>query len=76
MGDHITIDLQLLKAREDFSRWSIVHHLKKEGQLAAVLTVDGAWIDTQLRKLAGLPEAFRHVFEDMPRTENFEWNVK
>jgi len=76
MGDSITINLELLKAKEDFSRWSIVHQLKKDGQLAAVLTVDGAWIDTRLRKLTGLPLGFRHVFEQMPRSENFEWNVK
>jgi acyl-CoA thioester hydrolase len=76
MGDNITINLELLKAREDFSRWSIVHHLKKDDQLAAMITLDGAWIDTQKRKLASLPTAFKSVFEQMPRTENFEWSVK
>ncbi len=76
IGDNITIDLELLKARQDYSRWTIVHQLKKDGQLAAVLTLDGAWIDTGLRKLTSLPEAFRNVFEKMPRSQNFEWNVK
>ena len=76
IGDQITIDLELLKARQDFSRWTIVHQIKKEGQLAALLTLDGAWIDTQLRKLTTLPLEYRHVFENMPRSENFEWNVK
>jgi len=76
MGDPITINMELLKAREDFSRWTILHQLKKGDQLAAVLTLDGAWMDTQLRKLTGLPLAFKPVFAKMPRAENFEWNVK
>ncbi len=76
MGDQITIDMKLLKAREDFSRWTIVHQLKKGDQLAAVVTLDGAWIDTHLRKLTGLPLAFKPAFEHIPHAENFEWNVK
>jgi acyl-CoA thioester hydrolase len=76
MGDDISIDLHLVKAKSDFARWTIQHQLKKEGVLAAVLTVEGAWMDTQTRKLTALPLPFREVFEKMPRTENFEWNVK
>jgi len=76
IGDNITIDLELLKAKEDFSRWTIVHQIKKDDQLAALLTLDGAWIDTQLRKLTTLPMEYRHVFGNMPRAQNFEWNVK
>ena len=76
MGDNILINLELRQARNDFSRWTIVHQLKKDDQLAAVITLDGAWIDTQIRKLTGLPLAFKPIFEQMPRSENFEWNVK
>ncbi|MDF2189991.1 acyl-CoA thioesterase [Paraflavitalea sp. CAU 1676] len=74
LGDEVTIDLHLTKAREDQSRWSIRHHIYKKGDiLAAVITVDGAWIDTQLRKLAAPPEQILHVFNNMPRAEDFEW---
>jgi len=76
VGDQVTINLELSTARQDFSRWTIVHHIKKENQLAAVITLDGAWIDTHLRKLTTLPIEYRHVFERMPRSQNFEWNVK
>ena len=75
-GDPVTINLLLSNARQDYSRWTIVHQIKKSDQLAAVITLDGAWIDTQLRKLTNLPLEYRHVFENMPRSENFEWNVK
>lgn len=74
MGDVVTIDLHLLKAREDQSRWSIQHHIyKNTDTLAAILTVEGAWIDTQLRKLSAPPEQVLHVFNNMPRAEEFDW---
>ena len=76
LGDTITIDLQLLKARLDQSRWSIQHRIVKNGELlAAVLTVEGAWIDVLQRKLTVPPESVRHVFDDMPRAEQFEWII-
>jgi len=73
-GDAVTINLELLKARKDASRWSIRHQLVKNGtEVAAILTVDGAWIDTQKRKLtAPLPE-WVETFHNMPRAAEFEW---
>ncbi|HYF29849.1 MAG TPA: thioesterase family protein [Chitinophagaceae bacterium] len=77
LGDDITINVQLLKSKEDFSRWSIQHQFIKNGdQLAAQLIVDGAWMNTDLRKLTALPEHARPSFERMPKAENFEWIVK
>jgi acyl-CoA thioester hydrolase len=74
LGDAITIDLELLKAREDQSRWSMRHHVYKNGDvLAAIITVDGAWIDTQLRKLSAPKGPILEVFAHMPRATDFEW---
>jgi acyl-CoA thioester hydrolase len=74
LGDTITIDLQLLKSREDQSRWAIQHRIvKNDGVLAAILTVEGAWIDVFQRKLTVPPETARHVFENMPRAADFQW---
>lgn len=73
-GDHITIDLQLLKARPDQSRWSIQHHIYKNSDtLSAIITVDGAWIDTVKRKLAVPPESISNALKTMPQSESFEW---
>lgn len=76
LGDKVTISVQLLRSKPDFSRWSIQHQFFKNGQPAATLTVDGAWIDTELRKLAPLPEQYRPAFDSMPKADNFEWIVK
>ncbi|HEX7903955.1 MAG TPA: acyl-CoA thioesterase [Chitinophagaceae bacterium] len=74
LEDKVTINLKVLKAKRDMSRWTIQHEIKKNGDtLSAVLTVEVAWIDTIRRKLAALPEAFHKTFDDMPLAENFEW---
>ncbi len=71
-GDEITITLKLDKLSGDYRKWTMVHELWKNGDtLAAVITCDGAWMDTKLRKVTPLPEIFRKGFDTMPRTENF-----
>lgn len=71
-GDALMINLKLDKATENVSRWTMVHELWKNGDtLAAIITVDGAWLDTKLRKLAKPPENFKEAFERIPRTDKF-----
>lgn len=74
-GDTVSIDMQLLKSRADQSRWSIQHRIMKNGdEIAAILTVDGAWIDVLQRKLTVPPDTIKHLFDKMPKAENFEWD--
>ncbi len=73
-GDAVHIDLKIIKSRRDFSRWSIQHHIfKNNTTLAAVLTVDGAWLHVVERKLATPPGQVFEVFDKMPKAEGFEW---
>ena len=72
--DTVSIDLKLLRARADYSRWSIQHEIRKaDGTVCAVLTVDGAWMHTVQRKLATPPQEVHAVFEEMPKSDAFEW---
>jgi acyl-CoA thioester hydrolase len=74
LGDIVTIDLQLVKAKKDFSRWSFRHNIIKNGDIvAALLTVDGAWLDVVKRKLASAGEEVLHVFSGMPFASDFQW---
>jgi acyl-CoA thioester hydrolase len=74
-GDQLAIDLQVTKSRRDYSRWSIRHQLIKNGDIvSAVITVDGAWINTQERKLATPPTLIMNIFDKMPRSADFEWH--
>ena len=71
--DRVIVDLAVTKATPDFSRWSVRHHLYKEdGTVAAIINLDGAWMDILARKLA-VPDLFiQSVFDDFPKSSDFE----
>ncbi len=73
LDDAVTIDLQLVRSLPDYSRWTIQHIITRNNEHAATLLLDGAWIDTRQRKLTIPPDLAKSSFEDMPKTENFEW---
>jgi acyl-CoA thioester hydrolase len=77
LEDVITVDVELLKATPDYSRWSIRHNfLKADGSLAAVINIDAAWIDMVKRKLAVPDEFMQKIFADFPKSDDFEFIVK
>ena len=62
-GDEVKINLMVEKAKDDFSRWTMVHEIWKNGDtLSAVITLDGAWMDTVKRKLTVPPDSFKEIF--------------
>jgi acyl-CoA thioester hydrolase len=72
-GDKVSINIKLDKLKIDFSRWTMVHEIFKNNDLlAALITVDGAWLDTQKRRLASPPGIFNTAFELIPKTDNFK----
>ena len=74
LGDSVDIDLFLAKATNDFTRWTIRHTIRKnEGVVAAVLTVDGTWIDMNQRKITVPPKELQQLFASMAQDAAFEW---
>ena len=72
LGETISVDVKLQKARADASRWTFVHEFKKEnGKVAARITVDGAWMDLATRKLTALPEQYRQSIFEIPQSDDF-----
>ena len=72
--DKIEIDLKIVKAKKDFSRFTIQHEIKKnDNVLSAIITVDFAWMDMTIRKLGSLPDEFQKILSASPKTENFHW---
>lgn len=71
--DTITITSKLSRMREDASRWTIQHEfLSSENKLCALLTLDGAWMDTRMRKLASpTPQIVIDVFNAFPKSDDF-----
>ena len=77
LEDNITMDVELIKATQDFSRWSLRHNIiKGDDILAAIINIDGAWLDMVKRKLAVPNEFIQSIFESFPRSADFEWTVR
>lgn len=72
-GDNVEIDLHLTRARENMVRWSIRHQITRNGELSAIIQVDGSWIDLDRRRMATPPEYFADSFRQMPRSGDFQW---
>ena len=71
--DEITIDVELVASTPDFRRWSLRHHFRKgDGTVAAILNLDGAWIDIQKRKLTVPGELVKKAFEQFPKSSEFK----
>lgn len=69
----ITLTVALSKMREDGTRWSFYHEIfRPDGIKAAVLNIDGAWLDLEKRKLGHPPQEVVDLLKSMPRTEGFE----
>ena len=77
LNDSISVNLELIKATYDYTRWSIRHTIFKNGDtVSALLNLDGAWFDTNKRKLTMPPKEAIKAFDNMPRAEHFEWVTK
>ena len=74
MGDPVTVTIELLKAKRDFSRFTIRHEIKKDAStISAIITVDIAWINGVTRKLAVLPEEDIKLLSKSPVAVDFQW---
>lgn len=73
LDDTLTITCALEKLSEDHSKWTFRQEIfRGDGVKAAIVQVDGAWMDLKTRKLTALPDAFNQKLEHMPKTENFK----
>ena len=72
LNDTIKMTCELSKARADGSRWSIRHEMYREdGVKAAIINVDGAWIDMVKRKLCLLPADISELFMKANKTADY-----
>ena len=73
LEDKITVDVEIYSAREDYSRWSLRHHFHKEdGTLAAIINIDGAFLDLVKRKLTQPPDFVKEAFKSFKRSADFK----
>src|SRR3954462_14951446 len=73
-NDTVSINLVLKQCSQSYSRWTMQHEiLKNENIVSAIITVDGAWMDTSKRRLVVPPEIVTPTFELLPRAGDFKW---
>ncbi len=71
-GDTVSVNLVLDKITKDFRKWTLQHELWiNDDTLAALITIDGSWMDTVLRKVIAPPQPFIQCFSAIPKTNNF-----
>jgi acyl-CoA thioester hydrolase len=76
LEDEITVDVTLVRATPNFGRWSLRHNFKKaDGSVAAIINIDAAWIDLTKRKLTVPGEFVQAMFENCPRSEDFQFTA-
>ena len=74
LEDKVEIDVQISKCMTDYSRWSLRHSITRpDGTVCTIITVDGAWMDLEKRKLTIPNEFVQSIFADFPKSPDFEW---
>lgn len=72
--DEVTVHCQLNWMYQDGSRWSFFHRMFKNGETpVSELTVEGAWLDLETRKLGTPSDNVISIMKQFPMTEDFEW---
>ena len=73
-NDTVFINLILKQCSATYSRWTMQHQIiKNENIVSAIITVDGAWMNTATRRLTVPAEIVTPTFEKLPRAEDFKW---
>ncbi len=69
----VRVNMKMAGASADGRKWKIRHELfrSSDGARAAVVEVEGAWIDTQARKIAPPPARLKEAFANVERTEDY-----
>jgi acyl-CoA thioester hydrolase len=72
-GDALTVTLRCAGLSNDVSHW-LVHQdvLRADGREAAVLTIQGGWMDLDTRKLMTPPRELAELLQALPRTADFQ----
>jgi len=74
IGENLIVDVEIIGLSESGDRWNMLHHIyKNKDTLAAIITVEGAWIDMKLRKIVAPPKELNDKFINNYRSDNFKW---
>jgi acyl-CoA thioester hydrolase len=73
LGDRVTVSVLFAGLSNDGSHWAVVQEVERDdGKQAAILSIDGGWIDLGSRKLVAPPGDLLELLEALPRTADFQ----
>lgn len=72
-GEEVRVNVLFAGLSEDGSRWRVHQEVRRgDGKQAGLLTIDGAWIHLDTRKLVAPPPALLELLRGLPRSRDFE----
>lgn len=72
-GEDVTVNVLFAGLSEDGSQWRVHQEVARaDGKQAAILTIDGAWIHLDKRRLVAPPDELLAVLRSLPRMDDFE----
>ena len=73
LNDLIKVTVVMTRYNIDNSRFSFRHEVyRADGTKCAIVTVDGAWMDIEKRKLTLLPAEWQSIVAHLPKSEDFQ----
>lgn len=72
-GDALVVNVRCAGLAPDGSHWRVHQDvLRSDGKEAAVLTIQGGWLNLDTRRLATPPDELAAVLQSLPRTPDYE----
>lgn len=72
LDERVKVSVVITKFNKVNSRFSFRHEIFKEnGVKAAVVLVDGAWMNIRERKLTNIPEDWMEIISKIPKSEDY-----
>lgn len=72
-GEDVAVNVLFAGLSEDGSQWRVHQEVTRaDAKQAAVLTIDGAWIHLDTRRLVAPPDDLLDLLRGLPRTDDFE----
>lgn len=71
-GDEVVVNVLFAGLSADGSQWRVQQEVARAGKQAAVLTIDGAWIHLDSRKLIAPPPELLDLLQRLPRVGAFD----
>jgi acyl-CoA thioester hydrolase len=72
-GEEVTVNVLIAGLSADASHWRVKQEVRRaDGNIAAILNIDGAWIQLDTRKLVSPGPELHRILQGLTRTRDFE----